>query len=132
MKSYCLELVAGKTGYDTKLNTMREYLQAYILRIMMQERVFQTTAFLGGTALRFIYNLPRFSEDLDFSLVDSTEVKFSSLASRIKDQLTAAGYKVTVKYNDQKTVQHAYFKFEELLNQAGLSPITEQKFNIKL
>ncbi len=55
MKSYCLELVAGKTGYDTKLNTMREYLQAYILRIMMQERVFQTTAVFGGD--RFTFHL---------------------------------------------------------------------------
>jgi predicted nucleotidyltransferase component of viral defense system len=132
MKDYCLELAAAKSGYDAKLNTMREYLQAYILRIMQQQHIFRTTAFMGGTALRFIYKLPRFSEDLDFSLVDQPDWKFADLIANIKKQFMDAGYNIHVKYKDQKTVQHAFFHFDQLLYDADLSPIRDQKFSIKL
>ena len=38
----------------------------------LQDRgAFQRWAFLGGTALRVLYGLPRFSEDLDFSLISA-------------------------------------------------------------
>ena len=67
MKDYCLSLVAAKSGYNEKLNAMREYLQAYILSFMYEGGLFRQAAFVGGTALRFLHNLPRFSEDLDFS-----------------------------------------------------------------
>lgn len=68
MKDYVLELVSAKTGYNAKLNIMREYLQAFILRIMHDNKAFRSAAFLGGTALQFLYDLPRFSENLDFFL----------------------------------------------------------------
>ena len=61
MKDYCLELSSRQTTFNAKLNIMREYLQAYALRIMHDKGVFRSTAFLGGTALRFLYNIPRFS-----------------------------------------------------------------------
>jgi predicted nucleotidyltransferase component of viral defense system len=132
MRDYCLELAAAQKGYDAKLNTMREYLQAYILRIMQQQRVFRAAAFLGGTALRFIYKLRRFSEDLDFSLADKPQWKFVDVVSKIRDQLAAAGYEVDVKYKDQKAVQNAFFRFSRLLYDAGVSPLRDQKFSIRV
>jgi len=132
MKDYCLELAAAREGYDAKLNAMREYLQAYILRIMQQERVFRSAAFLGGTALRFIYKLRRFSEDLDFSLADKPQWKFIDVVTEIRNQLAAAGYDVDAKYKDEKTVQHAFFRFSRLLYDAGVSPLRDQKFSIRL
>ena len=71
MKDHCLALVAAKSGYNDKLNAMREYLQAYILSFMYEGGVFRHAAFVGGTALRFLHGLPRFSEDLDFSVTFS-------------------------------------------------------------
>ncbi len=78
MKDYVLELVSKKEGYNAKLNAMREYLQAYILRVMHDEGVFRSVAFLGGTALRFLHGLPRFSEDLDFSLAGKPRLEFEA------------------------------------------------------
>jgi predicted nucleotidyltransferase component of viral defense system len=132
MKDYALELASKKTDYNSKVNTMREYLQAYILRIMHDKGVFRSTSFLGGTALRFLHGLPRFSEDLDFSSVQKGAVDFSGLMKKIKDELILAGYDVNVTYNEKKTVQSAFVKFAGLLFEAGVSPLKSQKFSIKI
>lgn len=133
MKDYLLELVAKKTGFNAKLNIMREYTQAYTLRILHDEGLFRSLAFVGGTALRFMYNLPRFSEDLDFSLArKDSEYSFAVLIKKIKDEFGLAGYNISISYDDKKTVQSAFLKFEGLLYEAGLSPIRSQKFSIKI
>jgi len=132
MKDYVLELVSGKEGYNAKLNIMREYLQAYILRVMHDEGVFRSVAFLGGTALRFLHGLPRFSEDLDFSLAQKPQVKFEALLKKIMLELSSAGYDTTLSYNDKKAVNSAFIKFSSLMFEAGVSPLKSQKFSIKI
>lgn len=49
-------------------NRVREYLQARILNILQRSGAMIPLAFHGGTALRFLYAIPRYSEDLDFAL----------------------------------------------------------------
>lgn len=132
MKDYCLALAAREANYNAKLNTMREYLQANILRTLHEQGFFRTTAFVGGTALRFLYNLPRFSEDLDFSLVAPAGYEFVSLVTGVKDELVRSGYNVEAKYNDRKTVVNAFFKFHDLMFESGLSPLKSQNFSVKL
>ena len=132
MKDYCLALAARQTGYDTKLNTMREYLQANILRALQEQGFFRATAFVGGTALRFLYGLPRFSEDLDFSLIAPANYEFVSLVTKVKEEFARAGYNVEAKYNDRKTVVNAFFKFKDLMFEAELSPLKSQNFSVKL
>jgi len=132
MKDYLLELVSQKEGYNAKLNLMREYLQAYILRIMHDEGVFRSVAFLGGTALRFLYDLPRFSEDLDFSLAGKVQIDFVALLKKILFELKSAGYDVSVAYNDKKIVNSAFIKFSGLMFDAGISPMKSHKFSVKI
>lgn len=56
------------TLYQTsELNIMREYLQHLFLSYFYQQPQGSEIYFKGGTALRFVYQSPRFSEDLDFS-----------------------------------------------------------------
>ena len=132
MKDYVVELVSKQTGFNTKLNIMCEYLQSYTLRILQDEGVFRSTAFLGGTALRFLYNLPRFSKDLNFSIASNMEYSFVDIIKKIKEEFILAGYDISVSYNDKKTVQHAFLKFAGLMYEAGISPLKEQKFSIKI
>lgn len=132
MKDYILELVSQKEGYNAKLNLMREYLQAYILNIMHNEGVFRSTAFLGGTALRFLYGLPRFSEDLDFSLDGKPQISFSALLKKIVLELESAGYSISSVYNDRKNVNSAFIKFAGLMFEAGISPLKSQNFSVKI
>ncbi len=67
MKALLLDLLAQQADSARKRNIAREYLQARILLSLHDHYAFSNWAFLGGTCLRFLYQLPRYSEDLDFS-----------------------------------------------------------------
>ena len=54
-------------------NVLREYLQARVLEGLQRAGAMGVLAFQGGTALRFLYDLPRYSEDLDFALEGARE-----------------------------------------------------------
>jgi len=132
VRDYVLELAAKQSGMNAKLNVMREYLQAYVLRIMHDEGVFSSTAFVGGTALRFLHGLPRFSEDLDFSAEKGKGPAFAALMKKIKEELSLAGYSAEVTFNDQKTVNSAFVRLSGLMKDAGISAFAEQKLSIKI
>jgi predicted nucleotidyltransferase component of viral defense system len=46
----------------------KEMVQCIVLAGLSRSDFFEHASFFGGTALRILYKLPRFSEDLDFSL----------------------------------------------------------------
>ena len=133
MKDYLLELASQQTNSYNKLNVMREYLQAYTIRVLFEEGAFRTLAFIGGTALRFVYHLPRYSEDLDFSILKSSDrYSFLTLLNRLKKEFILAGYEIVISYNDQKTVQSAFLKFPKLQFEAGISSFPDQNISIKI
>ncbi len=132
MKDYCLALVAAKSGYNEKLNAMREYLQVYILSFMYEGGMFRHAAFVGGTALRFLHGLPRFSEALDFSQAGKDKVNFGAMMSKIIRELELAGYSVAASIEKDKTVNSAFIKFNALMHEAGISPLKSQKFSVKI
>ncbi len=72
MKEELLALVSKLEDPTDRLNLLREYLQACVLRSLHESEAFLFISFVGGTALRFLFELPRFSEELDFSVEDST------------------------------------------------------------
>ena len=77
--------------YQTReQNVLREYFQHLFLSIFYQQVGMNKVHFKGGTALRLIYNSPRFSEDLDFEtpLVDIQKIENAIIAtlSEIQEQ----------------------------------------------
>lgn len=54
---------------DDYLNALREILQELALLGLWRSKFFEHAAFYGGTALRILHGLDRYSEDLDFSLL---------------------------------------------------------------
>jgi len=54
-------------------NALREILQEIALLGLWRGKFFEKAALYGGTALRIIYGLDRFSEDLDFSLLNPSD-----------------------------------------------------------
>lgn len=73
MKDYIKQQIRSTGSNNTVSNNaarliVREYLQARLLESLQNSNAFASWAFIGGTALRFLYSLPRFSEALDFSL----------------------------------------------------------------
>lgn len=54
-------------------------------------------AFYGGTALRILYGLDRFSEDLDFSLLaPSDDFNLGRYTASLEEELMAFGFNVRV------------------------------------
>ncbi|MBC8180235.1 nucleotidyl transferase AbiEii/AbiGii toxin family protein, partial [candidate division KSB1 bacterium] len=50
-------------------NALKEIIQEITLLALWRSKYFEKAAFYGGSALRILYGLDRFSEDLDFSLL---------------------------------------------------------------
>jgi len=88
-----IEKYYPKNERSFKRNILREYLQYKILEIIFNSKIGQSLAFLGGTALRVIYNNGRFSEDLDFNNFDLTKEQFIFLTGEVKKGLELEGYK---------------------------------------
>lgn len=68
MKEELSEIVRQAGNPVQGRNLAREYLQVRILLALQEAGAMIPLAFQRGTALRFLFGLPRFSEDLDFAL----------------------------------------------------------------
>lgn len=68
MKEYLKEIVEKASNRLLARSMVVEYCQARILQTLQEIGVFRSWVFYGGTALRFLYLLPRYSENLDFAL----------------------------------------------------------------
>jgi predicted nucleotidyltransferase component of viral defense system len=125
------ESVQGDT--NQKICIAREYLQARILQSFQEDGVFARWAFQGGTALRFLFSLPRFSEDLDFALIRSGEdAIFERAVQRVQTAFQAEGYEIDIKSKPEKTVAAAFIGFPGLLYELGLSRQRRQIFSVKV
>jgi predicted nucleotidyltransferase component of viral defense system len=121
----------GMSGED-KINRVREFLQLTTLKIIYDKGYFHNLAFVGGTALRALFNLKRFSEDLDFSVINKKKYNFMQIVSDVEREFKLYGLNIEVKTKQDKTVQNSFLKFGSLLKNLGLSNLEEQKLSIKL
>ena len=124
--------VSGITSGEAKIHITREFLQLLILKIIYDRGYFKNLAFVGGTALRFLYGLRRFSEDLDFSLVNRKGYKFDIFLDKVVYELRKATFSLDIKKNTKGSVQSAMFKFKDILFLLGLSNQKNQRLFIKL
>ncbi len=132
MKEQALALARSAREPAQALNLLREYLQALVLRCLHECEAFGPLAFVGGTALRFLHNLPRFSEDLDFCLEDSNGYAGASWMAKIKRDLSLAAFEPHVTWNDRKAVHVGWVRLGGILREAGLSPLRDEKLGIKI
>jgi predicted nucleotidyltransferase component of viral defense system len=105
MKDYLLQsLQASQTPLQGR-NITREYLQARILGVLQRTGAMMPLAFQGGTSLRFLYSIPRYSEDLDFALERETATyDLRAYLRAIRAELSAKGYEVELKVNEKRIV----------------------------
>lgn len=133
MKPYLQSLIATAPSVLHARNLVREYLQARILETLQRQGAMLYLAFLGGTSLRFLFSLPRFSEDLDFALERGRDhYDFRSYLRAIRSAFEAETYAIEIKVSDRKVVHAAMVKFPGLLYELGLSPHPTETLSIKL
>ena len=105
MKDHLKRIVEAQDGMALKLCVAREYLQARLLQSLQESGVFMRWAFLGGTALRFLYSLPRYSEDLDFSLVEGVrEAGFRIALENVKHVFEAENVTLNLQHYDKASL----------------------------
>ena len=133
MKDLLLNTLRDESDALRKRNRAREFLQARILLSLQDQGAFANWAFVGGTALRFLYDLPRYSEDLDFSLrASGDDARFTRILRSVKSDLAAEAYAVDVRVREQRTVAAAVVKFRGLLYELELSPHRDEAFAVKV
>ncbi len=92
------------TTADAAVNGLREVMQEVALAGLYRGGFFDKAAFYGGTCLRIFYGLPRFSEDLDFSLlVQDAEFSLEPYFKAVRDEFAALGLNVEISAK-KKTV----------------------------
>jgi predicted nucleotidyltransferase component of viral defense system len=80
---------------NDSINALREIIQEVSLLGLWRGKFFQQAAFYGGSALRIIYGLDRFSEDMDFSLLKPRlDFDISSYATSLQKECEAFGFEV--------------------------------------
>ena len=131
MKDLLLHEVNAQPNDFLKRSIMREFLQARILQSLQDHGAFTNWAFVGGTALRFLFRLPRYSEDLDFSLT-SEKTDFSGLIQKVQKDLEAETYSVTLKSKKGRAIASVFFKFPGLLYEFGLSHRSTENISVKV
>ncbi|MFW6136871.1 MAG: nucleotidyl transferase AbiEii/AbiGii toxin family protein [Candidatus Aminicenantaceae bacterium] len=132
MKEQIRQIIADITDPLQARNRIREYLQARMLQFLQERGLFGSWIFHGGTALRFLYRIPRYSEDLDFSLSRGKAMDFEEAVSKIRPWFESEAYSVDLLTKGARTVKSARIRFPGLLHELGLSPRRTQALSIRI
>jgi hypothetical protein len=104
----------GTNNTNDSIRALREILQEVALLGLWRAKFFEHAAFYGGTALRIMYGLDRFSEDLDFSLLErNSDFDISRFLSPLEDELRGFGFNIRAEKVENTTdsaVQSAFLK----------------------
>lgn len=118
------------TNEEELLAALREIMQEITLAGLARTDFFENAAFYGGTALRIFYGLDRFSEDLDFSLLNTNEAfSLEPYFSAIQTEFAALG--ITVSFREKEktkrtAIESAFPKTETIWTELVLEDILKQ------
>jgi len=103
-----------RSSLDDHVNALREILQEIALCGLWRAKFFERAAFYGGTALRVLYGLDRFSEDMDFSLLAPDDrFELSRYCGFVEEELISWGFPATVEAKTKtarSAVESAFLK----------------------
>ena len=122
-----------KTAQE-KRNAINEIMQEIALAGLYRGGFFDKAAFYGGTCLRIFYGLPRFSEDMDFSLTEkNVEFDIENYFPAVIEEFKASGREVLITKKEKKVqtkVESAFLN--DNTEMYDLSFKTEKEIKIKI
>ncbi len=110
------EMVAAYNPQNAgqRLNAQHQAMQQIVLAGLQKGGFFEHAAFYGGTCLRIFYNLPRFSEDMDFSLTEKNPaIHLENYFQAIHDVFALTGKEVVITKKEKLNfgrVESAFLK----------------------
>jgi hypothetical protein len=124
-----IESYAPKTEEEI-LATLSEIMQEVTLAALSRTDFFEKAAFYGGTALRIFHGLDRFSEDMDFSLLESNaEFSLEPYFSAVQTEFLALGMHVSLREIEkakQSNINSAFPKTDTIWKELVLEDIVKQ------
>jgi|SRR3989338_3797905 len=111
---------------------IREYLQTRIIAALYDKEGSPKLSFIGGTSLRLLRDLDRFSEDLDFDNLGLTAEQIKVLFQDISYQLNREGFDARCEIKNKNGSGIGDIKFEKLLFDLKISAHQSEKLSIKI
>lgn len=103
---------------DDDVRALREILQEIALLGLWRSRFFERAAFYGGTALRILHGMDRYSEDLVFSLLKpASKFDLSRYSDALEKEILSFGFEATVTArpkSDSSAIRSAFLKADTL------------------
>ena len=115
-------------------NILKEYLELLVLEYLSTTPHASKLSFIGGTNLRLVRGINRFSEDLDFDIHNLSEDEFIKMTDGIASFLRAQGLPVEIRdrVNPRLTAYRRSLYFPSLLYNLGLTGHKEERFLLKI
>lgn len=120
-----------KIPVDKKRNILREYFQCRFLEFFYSLKNSHKLIFIGGTSLRLLHNLDRFSEDLDFDNAGLTVGQIGKLVNETIKQLEKEGFVIESSFKNLKLAGSFKIKFLKVLSVAGITSNPKEKLMIR-
>jgi len=113
---------------------LKEYIQLSILDFISSTPFIGKIVFIGGTNLRLVKGIDRFSEDLDFDCKDFSKEEFMVMTDSVLQFLKRSGLRAEMRdtENEQLKAFRRNIYFPELLFELGLTGHKEERFLIKV
>jgi len=115
------------TKPDRYRNALKEIIQEITLLGLFRGGLFDRAAFYGGTALRIFYGIDRFSQDLDFSLLEpDKKFRIDPYCGHVESELNAYGFQVKFspkKKTARSNVESAFIKGGTMINMMQVKTI---------
>jgi predicted nucleotidyltransferase component of viral defense system len=130
-----LKKYSCKTKDDYR-NALQEIIQEIALEGLARAKFFENGAFYGGTCLRILYQIDRFSEDLDFSLLEpDSQFKLEPYLKSIELHIQSYGFDISIQKKEKthtSAVLSAFLKGNTLENfiRIGLSSQERDRIHV--
>lgn len=123
-----------KNDASFQKHMLKEYLQLLILDFLSATPYIGKIAFIGGTNLRLVKGIDRFSEDLDFDCKKLSKEEFLGMTDAVLLFLQRSGFHAEVRdrENDKLKAFRRNIHFPEFLFKLGLTGHRDERFLIKI
>lgn len=132
IRSFFPPAIAKESRFDRYM--LKEYLQLMILDHLATTSYINKVSFIGGTNLRLIQGIDRFSEDLDFDCKDLSEEEFMAMTDSVVNYLQQNNIDVETrdKANPKLTAFRRNLYFPEMLFNLKLTGHREERLLLKI
>ena len=132
IRSFFPPVIAKESRFDRYM--LKEYLQLLILDHLAATPYINKVSFIGGTNLRLIQGIDRFSEDLDFDCKDLSEDEFMAMTDSVVQYLRQNNVEVETrdKPNPHLTAYRRNLYFPQMLFDLGLTGHRDERLLLKI